>query len=62
MAMGEWGSEEQLLGWAAEAETYLHDTYPGGRRRPDEWVDVLALAKGDKGKPDSNGKDDAQTS
>ncbi|CAK7219026.1 hypothetical protein SCUCBS95973_003683 [Sporothrix curviconia] len=45
LAMGEWGAEEQLLGWAAEVETYLHDTYPGGRIRPDKWVDVLARAK-----------------
>lgn len=40
MAMGEWGSEEALLGWAGEAEGYLHGL-EGGRRRPGGWVDVL---------------------
>lgn len=43
--MGRWGAEEQLLAWAAQAETYLYETYPGGRVRPAKWVDVLALAK-----------------
>ncbi|EHK25161.1 uncharacterized protein TRIVIDRAFT_32975 [Trichoderma virens Gv29-8] len=46
LATGEWGSEEQLLAWAREAEEYLHETYPEGRRRPDTWVDVMALAQG----------------
>lgn len=46
LATGEWGSEEQLLAWAREAEEYLHETYPEGRRRPDTWVDVMALARG----------------
>ncbi len=45
MAMGEWGGEEQLLAWAAETERYLHNTYEGGRLRPEKWVGVLALAK-----------------
>ncbi|KAJ3477360.1 hypothetical protein NLG97_g8864 [Lecanicillium saksenae] len=44
MATGEWGAEESLLAWAADAETYLHDVYPPGRRRPKTWVDVLDLA------------------
>ncbi|KAL7939482.1 amidase signature enzyme [Trichoderma chlorosporum] len=46
LATGEWGSEEQLLAWAREAEEYLHETYPEGRRRPDTWADVLALVRG----------------
>ncbi|KAH8121797.1 hypothetical protein ACSS6W_004948 [Trichoderma asperelloides] len=46
LATGEWGSEEQLLGWAREAEEYLHEEYPDGRRRPDAWADVVALAGG----------------
>lgn len=46
LATGEWGSEEQLLAWAGEAEEYLHGTYPEGRRRPDTWADVIALAGG----------------
>lgn len=45
MALGEWGTEEQLLAFAREREAYLNDVYPGGRRRPREWVDVIARAK-----------------
>lgn len=44
LATGEWGSEEQLLAWARDAEEYLHDGYEQGRRRPDAWADVLSLA------------------
>ncbi|KAI0970731.1 amidase signature enzyme [Xylaria arbuscula] len=44
MAMGEWGAEEQLLSWAAEAEGYLNGTLDGGRVRPKEWADVVNLA------------------
>lgn len=46
MAMGEWGAEEALLGWATEAGAYL-DGLEGGRRRPRGWVDVLSVG-GDK--------------
>ncbi|KAK0380971.1 amidase [Colletotrichum melonis] len=42
MAMAEWGCEEQLLGWAKEAETYL---IAEGRQRPEGWVDVVEVAK-----------------
>lgn len=48
MALGEWGSEEQLLAWASEAEKYLDEVVEGGRRRPAGWVDVLAAAKTQK--------------
>ncbi|KAK4091788.1 amidase [Purpureocillium lilacinum] len=48
LATGEWGSEEQLLSWAAEAEEYLHDVYEDGRRRPDAWLDAISLAKESK--------------
>jgi Asp-tRNA(Asn)/Glu-tRNA(Gln) amidotransferase A subunit family amidase len=46
MAMGDWGSEDQLLGWGREAEIYLNEVYEGGRRRPagEGWVDVFGLA------------------
>lgn len=44
MATAEWGAEEQLLDFAAEAESYLNSVYPGGRSRPEAWVDVLKLA------------------
>ncbi|SPJ85559.1 related to amidase [Fusarium torulosum] len=45
MATGEWGSEEQLLAWASEAEEYLHNATESGRRRPSEWLDVAGLVK-----------------
>ncbi|PKS08249.1 hypothetical protein jhhlp_005192 [Lomentospora prolificans] len=48
MALGEWGSEEQLLAWAGEAEKYLDEVVKDGRRRPTGWVDVLAAAQGQK--------------
>lgn len=45
MAVGKWGAEEQLLGFAKETEEYLNSFYPGGRLRPAEWADVIKLAK-----------------
>ncbi|KAF5021585.1 hypothetical protein F66182_6367 [Fusarium sp. NRRL 66182] len=45
MATGEWGSEEQLLAWAAEAEEYLYNATESSRRRPDEWLDVVNMVK-----------------
>ncbi|KAK4041573.1 amidase signature domain-containing protein [Parachaetomium inaequale] len=50
MAMGEWGMEEQLLGFAREREGYLNEVYPGGRRRPEEWADVVGLVREGGGK------------
>ncbi|KAK5657025.1 hypothetical protein OQA88_3550 [Cercophora sp. LCS_1] len=47
MAMGEWGAEEQLLGFAREVEGYVSEVYPGGRRRPEEWADVVGIVKGE---------------
>ncbi|KAJ5054338.1 uncharacterized protein L3040_000614 [Drepanopeziza brunnea f. sp. 'multigermtubi'] len=41
MAMGEWGAEEELLRWGAEAEEVGSER----RRRPPIWVDVVARAK-----------------
>ncbi|KAM3497828.1 hypothetical protein MY10362_008832 [Beauveria mimosiformis] len=55
MATGEWGAEEALLAWAADAETYLHQVYPQGRTRPKTWVDVLGLAA-QQGAAQSNGQ------
>ncbi|KAK4178121.1 amidase signature domain-containing protein [Triangularia setosa] len=43
MGMGEWGAEEQLLGFARDVEGYLEKE---GRKRPKEWVDVVGLARG----------------
>lgn len=45
LAMGMWGEEERLLAWAEEGEAYLRGAYPGGRAKPDAWVDVIARAK-----------------
>ncbi|KAK4144780.1 amidase signature domain-containing protein [Dichotomopilus funicola] len=45
MAMGEWGAEEQLLGFAREREAYLNEVYPGGRLKPEEWFDTLGAAQ-----------------
>jgi Asp-tRNA(Asn)/Glu-tRNA(Gln) amidotransferase A subunit family amidase len=55
MAMGEWGAEEQLLAWAGECEAYLRDAYPGGRVRPEGWLDVIA--SGRNATVDSDGVD-----
>jgi Asp-tRNA(Asn)/Glu-tRNA(Gln) amidotransferase A subunit family amidase len=45
MGMGEWGSEDLLLGWGKVCEGYLNDVYPGGRQRPANWQDVVAIAE-----------------
>jgi len=45
MAMGEWGSEDALIEWGRDTENYLTEVYPGGRRRPDNWEDVIRNAK-----------------
>ena len=45
MAMGEWGAEEQLLSFARDTEKYLNEVVPGGRRRPEQWLDVLGEAR-----------------
>ncbi|KAM0284269.1 hypothetical protein ACHAQH_002060 [Verticillium albo-atrum] len=50
MALGEWGTEEQLLAWAGESERYLGEKVEGGRVRPEGWVDVLELSKDAKAK------------
>lgn len=48
LAMGMWGEEERLLEWASEGELYIRDKWPGGRLRPDGWVDVISKVKGAK--------------
>jgi Asp-tRNA(Asn)/Glu-tRNA(Gln) amidotransferase A subunit family amidase len=55
LATGQWGAEEDLLAWAGDAETYINDAYPGGRLRPEEWVDVVTLAKEKGPKGGANG-------
>ncbi|KAM0796789.1 hypothetical protein BDR22DRAFT_503950 [Usnea florida] len=41
MGMGDWGSEENLLEWGAQAEAVGTDR----RRKPEIWVDVLERAR-----------------
>jgi Asp-tRNA(Asn)/Glu-tRNA(Gln) amidotransferase A subunit family amidase len=56
MAMGEWGSEDELIAWGKESEGWLNGSYPGGRQRPENWVDVVENAKvkmGDTAKDDN---------
>lgn len=48
LAMGMWGEEERLLAWAADAEGYIRGAYPGGRLRPEGWLDVIGLARDGK--------------
>lgn len=55
LATGDWGSEEQLLAFAGEAEEYLHGVYEEGRRRPDAWLDVMALINSKSGQVNGNG-------
>ncbi len=45
MAMGEWGDEEELMEWGREGEEWAWGE--GRMERPENWVDVLGLAKGD---------------
>lgn len=45
LAMGMWGEEERCLAWAHQGEQFLCDEVQGGRRKPERWVDVLALAQ-----------------
>jgi len=49
MGMGEWGSDDTLIEFGYDGETYLHDGYVGGRKMPPNWVNVLAVAKQSKG-------------
>ncbi|KAI9653656.1 MAG: hypothetical protein M1821_007003 [Bathelium mastoideum] len=45
MGMGEWGKDEDLIGFGYDAEKWLHEGLEGGRQMPENWVDVLGLAK-----------------
>ncbi|KAI9755618.1 MAG: hypothetical protein M1815_004828 [Lichina confinis] len=44
MAMGEWGSEDALIEWGFDAQAYLNLQLKGGRKMPENWVDVLEAA------------------
>jgi Asp-tRNA(Asn)/Glu-tRNA(Gln) amidotransferase A subunit family amidase len=41
MGAGQWGSEEELIGFGYDGEDWLNKGYEGGRRKPEGWVDVL---------------------
>ncbi|ROW18060.1 hypothetical protein VPNG_00483 [Cytospora leucostoma] len=58
MAMAQWGEEERLLAWATEGEGYIRGVYPGGRLRPEGWVDVIGLARSRARKTSGGGGDD----
>jgi Asp-tRNA(Asn)/Glu-tRNA(Gln) amidotransferase A subunit family amidase len=45
MALGHWGSEDELFEFGREVESYLNNTYEGGRRTPKNWVNPTGLAK-----------------
>ena len=45
MAMAEWGEEEQLLAWGRLAEEWAWQTGEERMGKPDNWVDVMNLAK-----------------
>jgi Asp-tRNA(Asn)/Glu-tRNA(Gln) amidotransferase A subunit family amidase len=44
MAMGEWGSEDELIEWGFEGEKYLNEVVQGGRPRSAAWFDVIEEA------------------
>lgn len=50
MGMGEWGSEDALIEWGRDAERWLIEEVPGGRKRPGVWEDVVENAKADMSK------------
>ena len=45
MGMGDWGTDEELIGWGYDAERWLNEGLQGGRQLPETWVDVLGKAK-----------------
>ncbi|KAB5578625.1 amidase signature domain-containing protein [Coniochaeta sp. 2T2.1] len=45
MGMAEWGGEEACLSFARDVEGYVNGVYEGGRRRPEEWADVIGEVK-----------------
>lgn len=44
MAMGEWGAENELIEWGKIGEEYAWEDGEAKMSKPDNWVDVLALA------------------
>ncbi|KAI9688003.1 MAG: hypothetical protein M1820_010344 [Bogoriella megaspora] len=46
MGMGEWSTDEQLIGFGYDVEKWLHEGLDGGRRRPENFVDILKSLSG----------------
>lgn len=53
MGLGEWCSEDELIAFGYDCETYLHEQHEGGRVGPENFVDVMGLAAEDDGKVSS---------
>ena len=49
MGNGEWGSEDALIEFGYDGESWLNSGLEGGRKKPKGWVDVLDLGKNWKG-------------
>lgn len=47
MGMGEWGVDEDLIGFGYDLERYISEGLHGGGKMPEAWVDVFKLAKAD---------------
>ena len=45
MGMSEWCCEDELIAFGYDAEKWLHEGLDGGRPRPQNFSDVLALAQ-----------------
>jgi Asp-tRNA(Asn)/Glu-tRNA(Gln) amidotransferase A subunit family amidase len=45
MAIGEWCSEDELIAFGYDCERYLGDVYENGRLKPQNFVDIIGLAK-----------------
>jgi Asp-tRNA(Asn)/Glu-tRNA(Gln) amidotransferase A subunit family amidase len=48
MGMSEWGSDDTLIEFGYDIETWLNKGLDGGRRRPDTWVDTFEVAGASK--------------
>ncbi|SMQ45552.1 unnamed protein product [Zymoseptoria tritici ST99CH_3D7] len=48
MGMGEWRSEDELIAFGYDCESFVKEGLEGGRVRPENWMDVLEAAMGGK--------------
>lgn len=46
MAMGEWGTDLELIEWGRECEVWLNEVSLEGRQRPSRWEDMVVNTKG----------------